>query len=183
MEDFLSCSGSLEDMKKKIIDDLTGSTSLKYLRCALVFYKGLLIETSNSRISFECKVNYGMTQISLKLCDGIEFMQMTTDSCFDTVSEDMQKEIIRFLIDLCHNAIDCINSRIPVVEEINIKQRKKDNTKLIIFMTVGFLLTIAYTMFPATTTVFRVMRLILALSGIVFTAKGCLIPLRWIWRD
>lgn len=181
MKDILSCFSSLEDMKKKIIDDLTGSTSLKYLRCALVFYKGLLIETSNSRISFECKVNYGMTQISVKLCDGTEFMQMTTDSCFDTVPEDMQREIITFLIDLCNCAINCINSRISIVEEINRKQRKKDNTKLIIFMTVGLLLNIAYIMLPATTTFLKVIRFILMLSEVVFVAKGCLIPLRWIW--
>lgn len=183
MEDFLSCSGSLEDMKKKIIDDLTGSTSLKYLRCALAFYKGLLIETSNLRISFECKVNYSMTQISVKLCDGIEFMQMTTDSCFDNVPEDMQKEIITFLIDLCNSVINCINSRISIVEEINREQIKSEHTKLIIYMAVGLLLNIAYIMLPTTTTFLKTIRLILALAEVVFVAKGCLIPLRWIWRD
>lgn len=173
MKDILSCSGSLEDMKKKIIDDLTGSTSLKYLRCALIFYKGLLIETSNLRIIFECKVNYGMTQISVKLCDGTEFMQMTTDSCFDNVPEDMQKEIITFLIDLCNSAINCINSRISVVEEL----------KIIIYMSIGFFLTITYIMLPTTTTVFKVIRCILLLSGFVFILKGNLIYLRWIISD
>ena len=179
-----SCHGSLENMPKEIIRDLDSSCSLKELRCALTFYKGLFIETSNLRISFDCEVKCGMTQISLKLIDGTEFMHMTCDGSFNTVPEDMQKELIMFLTELCSNAIDCIEKRIPVVEEM----KRKDTIKYVICEVLGLLLSISYNIIPnavfgsMNNTAIAVIRITIALLGIAFLAKALLIIMRWIYK-
>ncbi len=112
-------------MQDRIIEDLNSCLSLTTLNNAYTFYKGLITEISLLRILFDCENGCGVTKISLKLFDGTEFMQILLDDYINTISVDMQSEILKLLLELCEKATECIDKRIPIVNEINKELRKK----------------------------------------------------------
>lgn len=191
----LSYSGKWEDMLDRIIEDLNSCLSLTTLNNAATFYKGLITEISHLRILFDCENGCGVTKISLKLFDGTEFMQILVDDYINTISVDMQREILKLLLELCQKAIECIDKRTPIVEKINKELRKKDTLNFIICMASSVFLLSFYTNI-ANIIVENVningidlnilqiaISIVLKISGLIFLTKASIIPLQHMFRE
>ena len=184
-----------KDIEDKITDGLNSCLSLKKLSKALTFYKSLIIEINQSRIFFHCENGFGKTKIAFKLLDGTEFMNMLIDDSIDIVPEDMQGEILEFLLKLCEKAIKCINERIPIVEKTNRIQGKKYALNLIIFVTLGVFLSAFHTNIAEKIIesvnvngidldIFQfVINTVLEFLGLAFLIKAGIIPLQYILSE
>ena len=138
-------SGEWDDIADKFIKDLNSCLSLRTLNNTSVLLKNLVAEINQLKIFFDCQNGCGMTRISLKLFDGTEIMSVIVEDVIGTVPDDMQHEILNFLLELCQKAIECIDERIPILKKTNETQRRKTLLYSIIFVTLGTFLEMFHT--------------------------------------
>lgn len=125
-----------------VIRELNDCTSLTTLHCFYDFYKNLVSEISQSNIFFHCETGCDKTKITIKSLNGTEFMYFLTDDLIELVPVDIQREILQSVLELCSEAMECIEKQIPAAEELDRKKRQEEIFQLMVYVIPGFFLTI-----------------------------------------
>lgn len=123
---------SWKDMKNKVFEVINNCCSISRLKNSRFIFKSLIEHINQSRLFFRCESNSVNTQITVLLLDE-KFMSIIVNEKMSDVPEYMQEEISKMLKELCESAIECIDKRIPVIEQKNKVQKKRDK---LIFVTL-----------------------------------------------
>ena len=130
-ENFICCVGhkiqgeTWEETEEKTLENINSCCCVSQLKDSRLIFKSMIEHIKQSQLFFRCESNNHITKISVSLREE-EFMSILVKEKILTVSEDMQTEISVMLQELCEKAIDCINKRIPVIEDfVEIKKEKK----------------------------------------------------------
>lgn len=125
------------------IRELNDCTSLATLRYYYNFYKNIVDEINQSNILFHCEIGCDKTKVTIKSLNGTEFMYFLVDDLIELIPVDIQREILQSVLELCSEAMECIEKRIPVVEELDRKTRQEEIFQFIVYFVPGFFLAIA----------------------------------------
>ncbi len=125
------------------INALNDCTSLATLHHFYDFYKNLANEIKQSNIFFHCESGCGKTKVTIKSLYGTEFMYFLVDDSIELVPEDIQCEILQSVLELCKEAMECIEKRLPVAEKMDRKNRKEEMFNLVTCIVPGISLSIA----------------------------------------
>lgn len=126
-----------------IIKEMNDCTSLATLHYHYNFCKNIVNEINQSNILFHCEIGCDKTKVTIKSMNGTEYLYFIIDDLIEIVPADIQREILQTVLELCGEAMECIEKRISVVEELDKKTKQEEIFQFVVYFVPGFFLTIA----------------------------------------